>query len=72
MRVCLYIMVMFVNNNIDDEVVYLKEMVKYDVIRLVVVFFRVGELQRMLLCFYIYLFDVLEIVEVYCIFCIKK
>lgn len=44
MRVCLYIMVMFVNNNIDDEVVYLKEMVKYDVIRLVVVFFRVGEL----------------------------
>lgn len=44
MRVCLYIMVMFVNNNMDDEVVYLKEMVKYDVIRLVVVFFRVGEL----------------------------
>lgn len=65
MRVCLYIMVMFVNNNIDDEVVYLKEMVKYDVIRLVVVFFRVGELQRMLLFFYIYLFDILEIVEVY-------
>lgn len=65
MRVCLYIMVMFVNNNMDDEVVYLKEMVKYDVIRLVVVFFRVGELQRMLLFFYIYLFDVLEIVEVY-------
>lgn len=65
MRVCLYIMVMFVNNNMDDEVVYLKEMVKYDVIRLVVVFFRVGELQRMLLFFYIYLFDILEIVEVY-------
>lgn len=64
MRVCLYIMVMFVNNNMDDEVVYLKEMVKYDVIRLVVVFFRVGELQRLLLFFYIYLFDILEIVEV--------
>lgn len=37
-------MVMFVNNNIEEEVVYFKDMVKYDVFRSVVVFFRVGEI----------------------------
>ena len=45
MRACLHTMVMFVNNNTDDEVVHLKEMAKYDVIRPAVVSLRAGELQ---------------------------
>jgi len=36
---------MFVNNNTDDEVVYLKELAKYDVFKPAVVSLRAGELQ---------------------------
>lgn len=51
MRACLHTMVMFVNNNTEDEVVHLKEMAKYDVFRPAVVSLRAGELQ----CFLHYL-----------------
>ena len=43
MRSCLHTMVMFVNNNTDDEVEHLKEMAKYDVFRAAVVSLRAGE-----------------------------
>lgn len=44
MRTCLHTMVMFVNNNTEDEMVHLKEMAKYDVIRTAVVSLRAGEI----------------------------
>lgn len=43
MRTCLHTMVMFVNNNTEDEVVHLKEMAKYDIFRPAVVSLRAGE-----------------------------
>lgn len=45
MRTCLHTMVMFVNNNTEDEVIRLKEMAKYDVFRAAVVSLRAGELK---------------------------
>lgn len=45
MRTCLHTMVMFVNNNTEDEVAHLKEMAKFDVFRAAVVSLRAGELQ---------------------------
>lgn len=44
MRACLHTMVMFVNNNTEDEVLHLKEMAKFDVFRPAVVSLRAGEL----------------------------
>ena len=51
MRACLHTMVMFVNNNTDDEVAHLKEMAKYDVIRPAVVSLRAGELYVVVVMF---------------------
>lgn len=43
MRTCLHTMVMFVNNNTEEEVEHLKEMAKYDIFRPAVVSLRSGE-----------------------------
>lgn len=43
MRTCLHTMLMFVNNNTEEEVVHLKEMAKYDVFRPAVVSLRAGK-----------------------------
>ena len=43
MRTCLHTMVMFVNNNTEEEVAHLKEMAKYDIFRPAVVSLRAGK-----------------------------
>ncbi|XP_067026328.1 uncharacterized protein [Acropora muricata] len=43
MRTCLHTMLMFVNNNTEEEVVHLKEMAKYDVFRPAVVSLRADD-----------------------------
>ena len=49
MRTCLHTLVMFVNNNTEDEVELLKEMAKHGVIRTAVVCLRAGEISLLFL-----------------------
>lgn len=55
MRTCLHTMVMFVNNNTEDEVAHLKEMAKFDVFRPAVVSLRAGKWKDFHSALYMYM-----------------